>query len=80
MDELPKTNRNVKGTKLHKVIDGERLVGFLPANDVMDVVATTGSAAIRFSTREVALTSKGSLGVKALKLKAKEKATSIFSL
>ena len=46
----------------------------------MDVVATTGSAAIRFSTREVALTSKGSLGVKALKLKAKEKATSIFSL
>ena len=80
LDELPKTNRNVKGTKLHKVIDGERLVGFLPANDIMDVVATTGSAAIRFSTREVALTSKGSLGVKALKLKAKEKATSIFSL
>ena len=80
LDELPKTNRNVKGTKLHKVADGEKLVGFLPANDVMDVVATTGSAAIRFSTREVALTSKGSLGVKALKLKAKEKATSIFSL
>ena len=80
LDELPKTNRNVKGTKLHKVTDGEKLVGFLPANDVMDVVATTGSAAIRFSTREVALTSKGSLGVKALKLKAKEKATSIFSL
>ena len=80
LDELPKTNRNVKGTKLHKVSDGEKLVGFLPANDVMDVVATTGSAAIRFSTREVALTSKGSLGVKALKLKAKEKATSIFSL
>lgn len=80
LSDLPKTNRNVKGTKLHKAADGEKLVGFLPASDAMEVVATTGSAAIRFSTREVTLTSKGSLGVKALKLKAKEKATSIFSL
>ena len=80
LSDLPKTNRNVKGTKLHKAADGEKLVGFLTASDAMEVVATTGSAAIRFSTREVTLTSKGSLGVKALKLKAKEKATSIFSL
>ena len=80
LDSLPKTNRNVKGTKIQKVNDGETLVGFVAMSESGDIIATTGLTAIKFNTREVSLTGRGALGVKALKLKAKEKATGIMGV
>ena len=80
LDSLPKTNRNVKGTKIQKVNDGEELVGFVAMSEPGDIIATTGLTAIKFNTREVSLTGRGALGVKALKLKAKEKATGIMGV
>ena len=80
LDSLPKTNRNVKGTKIQKVNDGETLVGFVAMSESGDIIATTGLTAIKFNTREVSLTGRGALGVKALKLKAKEKATGIIGV
>ena len=80
LDSLPKTNRNVKGTKIQKVNDGESLVGFVAMSESGDIIATTGLTAIKFNTREVSLTGRGALGVKALKLKAKEKATGIMGV
>ena len=80
LDSLPKTNRNVKGTKIQKVNDGETLIGFVAMSESGDIIATTGLTAIKFNTREVSLTGRGALGVKALKLKAKEKATGIMGV
>ena len=80
LDSLPKTNRNVKGTKIQKVNNGETLVGFVAMSESGDIIATTGLTAIKFNTREVSLTGRGALGVKALKLKAKEKATGIMGV
>ena len=80
LDSLPKTNRNVKGTKIQKVNDGETLVGFVAMSESGDIIATTGLTAIKFNTREVSLTGRGAVGVKALKLKAKEKATGIMGV
>ena len=80
LDSLPKTNRNVKGTKIQKVNDGETLVGFVAMSESGEIIATTGLTAIKFNTREVSLTGRGALGVKALKLKAKEKATGIMGV
>lgn len=80
LDSMPKTNRNVKGTKIQKVNDGERLVGFVAMSESGDIIATTGLTAIKFNTKEVSLTGRGALGVKALKLKAKEKATGIMGV
>lgn len=80
LDDMPKTNRNVKGTKIQKVNDGETLVGFVAMRESGDIIATTGLTAIKFNTREVSLTGRGALGVKALKLKAKEKATGIMGV
>lgn len=80
LDSLLKTNRNVKGTKIQKVNDGETLVGFVAMSESGDIIATTGLTAIKFNTREVSLTGRGALGVKALKLKAKEKATGIMGV
>lgn len=80
LDSLPKTNRNVKGTKIQKVNNGEALVGFVAMSEPGDIIATTGLTAIKFNTREVSLTGRGALGVKALKLKAKEKATGIMGV
>ena len=80
LDSLPKTNRNVKGTKIQKVNDGETLVGFVAMSESGDIIATTGLTAIKFNTREVSLTGRGALGVKALKLKTKEKATGIMGV
>lgn len=80
LDSLPKTNRNVKGTKIQKVNDGETLVGFVAMSESGDIIATTGLTAIKFNTREVSLTGRGALGVKALKLKVKEKATGIMGV
>ena len=80
LDSLPKTNRNVKGTKIQKVNDGETLVGFVAMSESGDIIATTGLTAIKFNTREVSLTGRGALGVKALKLKAKEKTTGIMGV
>ena len=80
LDSLPKTNRNVKGTKIQKVNDGETLVGFVAMSESGDIIATTGLTAIKFNTREVSLTGRGALGVRALKLKAKEKATGIMGV
>lgn len=80
IDEVPKTNRNVKGVKIQKASEGETLVGFVGMNESGEVITTTGLTAIRFNTREVALTGKGAMGVKALKLKAKEKATGIMGV
>ena len=80
LDSMPKTNRNVKGTKIQKVNDGEGLVGFVAMSESGDIIATTGLTAIKFNTKEVSLTGRGALGVKALKLKAKEKATGIMGV
>lgn len=80
LDDMPKTNRNVKGTKIQKVNDGETLVGFVAMRESGDIITTTGLTAIKFNTREVSLTRRGALGVKALKLKAKEKATGIMGV
>ena len=80
LNDMPKTNRNVKGTKIQKVNDGETLVGFVAMRESGDIIATTGLTAIKFNTREVSLTGRGALGVKALKLKAKEKATGIMGV
>lgn len=80
ISEVPKTNRNVKGVKIQKANEGETLVGFVGMNESGEVITTTGLTAIRFNTREVALTGKGAMGVKALKLKAKEKATGIMGV
>lgn len=80
LDDMPKTNRNVKGTKIQKMNDGEMLVGFVAMSESGDVIATTGLTAIKFNTREVSLTGRGALGVKALKLKTKEKATWIMGV
>lgn len=80
LDDMPKTNRNVKGTRIQKVNDGETLVGFIAMSESGDIIATTGLTAIKFNTREVSLTGRGALGVKALKLKAKEKATGIMGV
>ncbi len=80
LESLPKTNRNVKGTKIQKVNDGETLVGFVAMSESGDIIATTGLTAIKFNTIEVSLTGRGALGVKALKLKAKEKATGIMGV
>jgi DNA gyrase subunit A len=80
LDDMPKTNRNVKGTRIQKVNDGETLVGFVAMSESGDIIATTGLTAIKFNTREVSLTGRGALGVKALKLKAKEKATGIMGV
>ena len=80
LDDMPKTNRNVKGTKTQKMHDGEMLVGFVAMSESGDVIATTGLTAIKFNTREVSLTGRGALGVKALKLKTKEKATWIMGV
>ena len=80
LNDMPKTNRNVKGTKIQKVNDGETLVGFVAMSESGDIIATTGLTAIKFNTREVSLTGRGALGVKALKLKAKEKATGIMGV
>ena len=80
LNDIPKTNRNVKGTKIQKVNDGETLVGFVAMSESGDIIATTGLTAIKFNTREVSLTGRGALGVKALKLKAKEKATGIMGV
>lgn len=78
--DVPKTNRNVKGVKIQKANEGETLVGFVGMSESGEVITTTGLTAIRFNTREVALTGKGAMGVKALKLKAKEKATGIMGV
>lgn len=80
LDDMPKTNRNVKGTRIQKVNDGEALIGFVAMSESGDIIATTGLTAIKFNTREVSLTGRGALGVKALKLKAKEKATGIMGV
>lgn len=80
LDDMPKTNRNVKGTRIQKVNDGETLVGFIAMSESGDIIATTGLTAIKFNTREVSLTGRGALGVKALKLKVKEKATGIMGV
>ena len=80
LDDMPKTNRNVKGTRIQKVNDGETLVGFVAMSESGDIITTTGLTAIKFNTREVSLTGRGALGVKALKLKAKEKATGIMGV
>ena len=80
LNDIPKTNRNVKGTKIQKVNNGETLVGFVAMSESGDIIATTGLTAIKFNTREVSLTGRGALGVKALKLKAKEKATGIMGV
>lgn len=80
IDEAPKTNRNVKGVKIQKANKGETLVGFVGMSGSGEVIATTGLTAIRFNTREVNLTNRGTQGVKALKLKAKEKATGIMGV
>lgn len=80
IDEAPKTNRNVKGVKIQKANEGETLVGFVGMSGSGEVIATTGLTAIRFNTREVNLTNRGTQGVKALKLKAKEKATGIMGV
>ena len=80
LDDMPKTNRNVKGTRIQKVNDGETLVGFIAMSESGDIIATTGLTAIKFNTREVSLTGRGALGVKALKLKTKEKATWIMGV
>lgn len=80
LNDMPKTNRNVKGTRIQKINDGETLVGFVAMSESGDIIATTGLTAIKFNTREVSLTGRGALGVKALKLKAKEKATGIMGV
>ena len=80
LNDMPKTNRNVKGTRIQKINNGETLVGFVAMSESGDIIATTGLTAIKFNTREVSLTGRGALGVKALKLKAKEKATGIMGV
>ena len=80
LDSLPKTNRNVKGTKIQKVNDGEALVGFVAMSESGEIIATTGLTAIKFNTREVSCTGRSALGLKAIKLTEKEKATGIMGV
>ena len=79
LEEIPITNRNVKGTKIQKVIDGDSICGFITIDkDEKDIRVISTSASIQIPICEVSVTGRSAQGVRAMKIQNNDKIVKIL--
>lgn len=65
-------NRYTKGSKLHKIADGDYLIDFMPLCDENEIVIVSTRAQIKVTKDSISLLGKGAQGVKSIKLGEKD--------
>lgn len=68
---------NTKGSKIQKLNTDDKIADFLPINDQIEITIAATSSVIKISTADIPSQTKGTLGVKAIKLKNSNKVKSL---
>ena len=75
--EFSVTGRGTKGRKIQKT---EACVDFLPIENEKEIIATSTSAQIKIALSEIPTQSRGTMGVKVLKMKDSDKVIKISAV
>lgn len=67
INECALTNRDVKGYKLQKLVDGDKMCSFVMIESDCELMAVAGKTAIKFKSDTVSAHSRGADGVKGIK-------------
>lgn len=70
ISEFSIQGRGTKGAKLQKLVDGDKMVDFLPTVDESEILIASTSSCIKIKAAEVPVLSRAAQGLKSIKLKS----------